>query len=87
MIYEGTIRGEIQSDQQLAGEVHAPVTICGSVDIPHSFGVNAHPGLLDRDKPDQHPISSISGLRAELDDKMPSNQFLTNLEIQRILES
>ena len=36
-----------------------------------------HAKLLNRDADDQHPISAVSGLRAELDDKQPKGSYLT----------
>lgn len=45
-----------------------------------------HDKLINRDKPDQHPMSAITGLNQTMGTKM-DNKFLTNLEIQAILDS
>lgn len=52
-----------------------------SVRIPE----NDHTKLLNRDSPDQHPMSAISGLENSLGAKLNSSSALTNLEIEAIL--
>lgn len=45
-----------------------------------------HARLQNRDKPDQHPIRAITNLENTLGKKLESSGFLTNLEIQAILD-
>lgn len=47
-------------------------------------GTNDHTQLINRDAEDSHPIDAITGLSSQLDSKISKN-FLTNLEIQEIL--
>lgn len=44
-----------------------------------------HPALRGRDEANQHPISAITSLEAELSGR--PNEALTNLEIQAILDT
>lgn len=46
-----------------------------------------HAKLTNRDAPDQHPIEAITRLQTELDSKLAGGGFLSNLEIQKILDS
>lgn len=61
-----------------------PVELSGAVIVP---SVGDHTKLLNRDAADQHPIGSITKLQTELDGKLESAGFLTNMEIQAILNS
>ena len=45
-----------------------------------------HRQLINRDKPDQHPILAITNLNRELDRKQNSDDVMTNMDIQRILD-
>lgn len=49
-------------------------------------GTQDHAKLTNRDAEDQHPIQAVTDLQKELDGKM-QNKFLSNLEIQAILDS
>lgn len=44
-----------------------------------------HAKLKNREAADQHPISAITGLRAELDSALSDSEALTNIEIEEIL--
>lgn len=46
-----------------------------------------HRQLQHRDAADQHPIGAISNLRGELDGKLDGAGFLSNMEIQKILDA
>lgn len=46
-----------------------------------------HTKLTNRDAEDQHPIKAITNLNQTLERKLESTGFLSNLEIQAILES
>ena len=50
---------------------------------------NDHNDLKNRDAPDQHPISSITGLQEQIDSKLgkESIEALSNLEIEEIINS
>lgn len=53
-----------------------------------SITVNTdHSALTNRDAVDSHPISAITSLKTALDSKLESAGFITNLEIQEILNS
>lgn len=62
----------IQPDKTLKGAGSVPVT---------------HNALAGRDAADAHPISAITELEATLEGKLDGAGFLTNLEIQAILDS
>lgn len=55
--------------------------------IQHVGGVSDHSKLTNLDAPDQHPISAITNLEIALDNKLDGSGFLTNLEIQEILDT
>ncbi|MBS6283803.1 MAG: hypothetical protein KH459_12355 [Oscillospiraceae bacterium] len=46
-----------------------------------------HAKLKNRDAPEQHPIAAIASLTETLEGKLESGGFLSNLEIQKILET
>lgn len=77
MVEDGRLRGRIVDEGALNGEMK----------VPEIFGPDDHCNLTGRDKPDQHPVEAITGLRSELDGKLAGGGFLTNLEIQAILDS
>lgn len=49
-------------------------------------GTSDHRRLSNRDAEDQHPMSAITGLMRELDNKMEDEPALTNLEIAALLD-
>lgn len=55
--------------------------------IQHVGGTSDHSKLTNLDAPDQHPISAITNLETALDNKLDASGFLTNLEIQEILDT
>ena len=55
---DGCIEGYLDCDAELAGEI---------INISYA---NDHSALRNRDLPDQHPISAITGLQEELDAKI-----------------
>lgn len=46
-----------------------------------------HSQLTGRDAPDAHPISAVTGLKGSLDSKLTSSGYISNEEIQSILDS
>lgn len=46
-----------------------------------------HRKLTNRDAEDQHPIKAITSLEKTLESKLDSSGFLSNMEIQAILDS
>lgn len=57
--------------------------LIGTVQIPTI--VNDHSSLVNRDAPNQHPISSITDLQNKLDGKVESSNAMTNMDIENIL--
>ena len=55
---DGWLEGYLDCDAELAGEI---------INISYA---NDHPALRNRDLPNQHPISAITGLQEELDSKI-----------------
>ena len=51
-------------------------------------GAKYHEELMNRDAPDQHPISAITGLVTELDSKLESDTVptLSNTDIENLLK-
>ena len=49
-------------------------------------GTTDHRGLSHRDAPEQHPISSIAGLKGELDRIPEPVEALTNSELEEMLK-
>lgn len=49
--------------------------------------ITDHAKLTNRDGEDQHPIGAITNLEATLDNKLEGAGFISNLEIQEILNS
>lgn len=47
-------------------------------------GTSDHNLLINRDLPDQHPISAITGLADELDGKQPSGDYATTQEVDEL---
>lgn len=45
-----------------------------------------HNVLVNRDMPNQHPISAIVGLESELSGKLEAIPAMTNMEIENILK-
>lgn len=47
-------------------------------------GTNNHAILINRDLPDQHPMSAITGLEDALDGKQPSGDYATTQELDEL---
>ena len=54
---KGTLSGGVSAEDNLEGNIGKGVT---------KVHINDHTLLVNRDKPDQHPIDSITGLKDEL---------------------
>jgi hypothetical protein len=52
-----------------------------------SGGIPTHDQLKNRDKPEQHPMSAITGLVDELQEKIEDVPTLSNMEIEAILNN
>lgn len=81
----GKLRGSISAKGVIAAQIQERETLGGKMNVPKTFGTTDHRQLSGRDAPDQHPVEAIIGLRVELDEKISG--FLTNMEIQKILDS
>lgn len=55
--------------------------------IQNVGGTSDHSKLANLDAPDKHPIGAITNLENALDNKLDASGFLTNLEIQEILDT
>ena len=62
-------------------------TIVAGVSPSSLGGTLDHTKLRNRDAANQHTISSITNLSTELEKKLDGEGFLTNFEIQSILDS
>jgi hypothetical protein len=50
-----------------------------------SSGTNDHSKLINRDKPDQHPIGAITDLSKELSQKLSGDNAMSNAQIDNII--
>jgi len=65
---EDELIGIVESDGEVCGSIESDGEIHGVLDS--IIYVTDHPALRNRDLPDQHPISAITGLQEELDSKI-----------------
>lgn len=86
MMNIATLNGELLEGIGLCAEIVEENSLRGEVNTPSGFGTNDHTELTKRDRPDQHPIESITNLRSELDNKLTGAGFLSNMDIQKILD-
>lgn len=73
----GTFDASFEADETFQTEMEEVVEVVTS----------DHTKLTNRDAADQHPIKAITNLENSLERKLESAGFLSNLEIQAILES
>ncbi len=50
------------------------------------IGAKEHGELTGRDKPDQHPMTAVTGLPSKLAEKLDVDSALTNQEIKDLLD-
>lgn len=50
-------------------------------------GAKEHSELTGRDKPDQHPVTAVTGLPSMLAEKLDVDSALTNQEIKELLDT
>ena len=74
---DGTFDDSFEADETFETEMDEVVEVVTS----------DHAKLTNRDAEDQHPIKAITNLNQTLERKLESAGFLSNLEIQAILES
>lgn len=61
------------------------VTFDTTMDQIVEVATSDHTKLMNRDAAEQHPISSITNLTTELDNRVVSGDTLSNLEIEQII--
>lgn len=87
MTGRGKLRGSISAAGVMSARIQERETLGGKMNVPKAFGNSDHRNLSGRDAADQHPVEAITGLRGELDGKLAGAGFLSNMEIQKILDS
>ena len=85
MAHDVVIDGELDLIVQLDGELDLIVQLDGEPQNITEIKTDDHRKLTHRDAADQHPISAITDLEAELNVR-PSSA-LTNQDIQNILNT
>lgn len=70
---------------ELKGKLRGGGGLAGHVGAGPVGGIREHDALVNRDKPDQHPIEAISGLRRTLDTIPPVAEALSNEELEALL--
>lgn len=65
---KGELKAEIKSSGQFNGKMSSNGVVRGAVRLGGGGGTLNHAELLNRDKPNQHPISAIEGLEQALHD-------------------
>ena len=65
--------GVVESGGEIKGVLESEGTIYGELGVSKVLYANDHTRLRNREVPDQHPISAITGLQEALDSKLDVN--------------
>lgn len=80
------LTGVVESSPDLLGSCEYSPEIIVDLMTGGGGGTMDHSKLNNRDAEDAHPMSAITGLTKKIGEKM-DNEFLSNMEIQAILDS
>lgn len=70
---------------ELVGRIEAEPVIVVEL-VSGGGGVTDHALLTGRDKPDQHPIGAVAGLRDAINRIPPPVEAITNSELEELLK-
>lgn len=70
------LNGTLSGESNVSGSLNSTASVDGEINIPTMVAIGDHERLTGRDKPNQHPIEAISGLKDILDHSLLDTDVL-----------